>query len=149
MIGEKLGKFLITVPEVSDKLTQIGHGVKIFLGRIPQQTGSQKISLPAVIINVIGGAPDYHLNGEIGDLATVVQVDVHANSRKEANEIAEAIRLAPLSGINGAMWDEDTEIKEVTIENERELDDAPTDSSDRWTHRHSTDYRITYVRSVA
>lgn len=144
MIGEKLGKYLSTITEIQDALSHPEFGVAIFPGHKPQRVG-----LPAVVVSVVSGTPDYHLTGEIGDLAKIVEVDVHASTRRRANEIAELIRLAPLSGYDGGTWDDDTVIKAVLIVSDaREIDVPPSDGSDRWTYRTITDYRITYERTV-
>lgn len=145
MIGLKLGAYLRGITEVANRLpAPAPTGVAIYLGRVPQKMPRT----PACIITVIGGQPNYHLSGEIGDLAKIVQVDVHADTRREANEISELIRNAPLSGYDGGTWDGDTVVQAVLIESEVEIDEPPTDSSDTWLYRKITNYRITYERTV-
>lgn len=143
MIGEKLNWYLRTDQSICNALSQTPHGPAIFPGHKPQDA-----KLPTAQIRVTGGAPDYHLNGEIGDLAKLVEIDVHAANRKDANDIAELVHQALLSQFSGGTWDE-TVIKSVTIESDAvEIDENPTDGSDRWIYRTVTIYRITYVRSV-
>lgn len=138
MIGHKLAYYLKTIPAVVDVL-----GDSLYPGHAPQNT-----PLPYCLIRVIGGQPDYHLAGEIGDLAKIVEVDVYAGNRTKANHISELIRNAPLSGYDGGTWD-DTVVKAALITSDAiEIDQPPTDGSDWWIYRTVTQYRITYERTV-
>lgn len=139
-IVNQLGKFLKTQTEIANLLSH-NSGIRIYTGTIPQG-----IPFPAVTLQAISGAPDYSLRGEIGDLATIVQVDVYAETELIVEEIAEEIRLA-VSGYYGTM--DDTQVKSVTIRSDRQLLEVPVDSSGRAGWRRSTDYAITYEREVA
>ncbi len=144
MIGIKLGKHLNTnQPAIANRLSN-----RIYPDVKPQKINGAKPALPNAIISIIGGNPDYTLTGPIGDLAKTVQVDVDAETRYEANEIADLIRTAiEFSSTNplDQTWD-DTTVLSCTVENERDQTFSPTDASDQWVFRRSIDYRVTYVR---
>lgn len=138
-IVNALGKFLREQTEVANLLSH-ATGIKIYKGTIPQG-----IPFPAVTLQTIAGRPDYKLSGEIGDLATIVQLDVYALTENEAEDIGDEIRLA-ISGYYGLM--DETQVKSVTIRSDRQLLQVPVDASGRAGWRRSVDYGITYEREV-
>lgn len=141
-IVNALGRHLKTLTEVANLLAHddAPDGVMVFAGTVPQG-----VPFPAVTLIAIAGSPDYKLSGEIGDLTTIVQVDVYAATELQAEEIGDAIRLA-ISGYYGLMHE--TEVKSVTIRGDRQLIQVPVDSSGRAGWRKSVDYGITYERAV-
>lgn len=139
MIGVKLGKHLSTKAAIANRVSQ-NNWPGIYLRHRPQ-----KAPLPSIVITVIGGAPDYSLNGEISDLPKVVQVDVDSHKQIEPIEIGELVRTEIGAFLTSATWD-DVTVQSVTIENERDQEFPPTDNSNQWVYRRSVDYRITYDR---
>lgn len=142
-IVDALGLHLIANVEVASLLAHATapDGVRVFKGTVPQG-----VPFPAVTLQAIAGTPDYKLSGEIGDLATIVQVDLYAATELEAEDIGDKIRLA-ISGYYGTMGEE-TVVKSVTIAGDRQLIQQPVDGSGRAGYRKSVDYRITYERPV-
>jgi hypothetical protein len=134
-------KYLASKQPIVDRLSSPGFGVKIYKRRAPQN-----VPRPFVVVTGIGGTPDYGLAGEIGDLGKVAQIDVYAESDDEAEEIAELIRLAPLSGYRGLM--DDTCVHAVTIESEIDPDDYQSDGGDNTLSRSTKTYRIHHDRTV-
>lgn len=146
MIARKLQNYLASLPAIANKLSAPTWGVRIRKDTIPQG-----MPLPYVRLAEISGTPDYHLTGELGDLATIVQCDVWAASEGEADEIGEMIRLAPLSGFRGQWLDTAgaaTEIKAVTIQSELSAFEDPKDGSDEMRFRTTRNYQIHYERPV-
>lgn len=151
MIAEKLKNHLHTIPAIADRLSVPEWGVRIRTNRIPQG-----MPLPYVRLTEITSRPDYHLTGELAGLDAVIQVDVWADTAREADEIAELVRgydhdgnlvaERPLSGFAG-QWD-GVRIDAVTITNEIASQEPPTDASDDWLFRRTTDLRIHYHRPV-
>lgn len=135
MIAIKLGRYLITRPEIANRLSN-----RIFPERIPQQ---QLGNYPRAIVASFSGNPDYSLSGAIADLAKQVQVDVEALTPNEAIEIAELIR-AEIEYFHGT-WDS-TVIHSCTIQNERDQTFPPVAGDDNWIFRRSVDYQVTYER---
>lgn len=145
MIARKLRSYLSGIAAIQHALSAPRWGVRIRVGVIPQG-----MPLPYVRLAEIGGGPDYHLAGEIGDLAKSVQVDVWAESEQEADQISELIRLAPLSGFRGEWSDEGgaVEVQAVTIESETGTVEDPKDGTDDTRHRRTTTYMIHHQRPV-
>jgi len=141
MIARKLWGYLKALPAITDALSAPKWGVRIRVGRIPQG-----MPLPYVRLAEIGGAPDYSLAGELGDLAKTVQMDVWAETEQAADDIAELIRLAPLSGYRGT-WD-GTRVQAVEITAETGTVEDPRDGSDTGRFRNTRDYRIHFQRTV-
>lgn len=153
MIARKMKTYLEAIPAIQDRLSEPKWGVRIRVGTIPQG-----MPLPYVRLAEIGGAPDYHLRGEIGDLAETVQVDVWAESEQEADEIAELVRgynpdgslvaTLPLSGYRGGTWD-GTVVQAVTITSQVGTFEDPRDGSDTTRFRNTRNYQIHYERPAA
>ncbi len=146
MIGRRLKSYLESIAAVASRLTAPQWGIRIRVGTIPQG-----MPLPYVRLAEVGAHPEYHLGGELADLAATVQVDVWAESEQEADEIAELIRLAPLSGFRGTWTDRDgaaTAVQAVTIQHELGTFEDPKDGGDSMRYRHTRDYRIHYQRAV-
>lgn len=139
-ITNALGTYLRDIPDIQG-LVYHDNNIHIYQG-----TAAQGALLPYIILQIVAGTPDYHLGGEIGDLNKIVQVDCYAATEIEAEAIADAVRLAPLSGYTGLMHE--IQVKWVQIVAERELLQGPVDSSGRATWRKSIDYRITFERPV-
>jgi len=140
VIPVELAKHLRNQAEVANLLSA-GDQVKVFLGTVPQG-----VEFPAVTVMSVGGNPDYTLaNGEIADVQKIVQVSVFAPTYLQCEAISEAIRLA-ISGYSG-LFDQ-TVVHAVLIQSERDATIAPVDSSGRAGWMQSTDYRITFTRSV-
>lgn len=141
MIGRALVKYLASKPAIADRLTAEKFGTRIFLRRAPQGC-----PLPLVVVTVIGGSPDYHLAGELGDTSRVVQVSTYAATDLEAEEIAELIRLAPLSGYRGQM--DTVRVQAVTIESEIDRLVESGSGGDAPYYENMKDYRIFFDRQV-
>jgi hypothetical protein len=121
-------------------------GRRIRVGTIPKG-----MALPYVRLTGGDGSPDYHLAGELGDLTQRVQCDVWAASEKEADDIAELIRLAPLSGYAGQWTDAEgnvTQVKAVNITSELGTFEDPKDGSDEMRFRNTKEYSIHFERPV-
>lgn len=145
-ISRKLKEYLETIPAIADKLSAPGWGVRIRKDSIPEG-----MPLPYVRLAASASHPDYHLGGELADKGAFVQCDVWAETEAEADEIAELIRLAPLSGFHGVWTSPDgttTQIKGVSITTEMETFEDPKDGSDDMRYRNVKDYRIHYERPV-
>lgn len=146
MIARRLKSYLESIPAITNVLSAPQWGVRIRVGTIPQH-----MPLPYVRLAQIGGTPDYHLAGELGDLATTVQCDVWAETEKQADDIAELIRLAPLSGFHGTWTDNEgnaTHVKAVNITSEIDTFEDPKTGSDEMRFRNIRDYKIHYDRLV-
>ena len=146
MIARRLKTYLEGIAAVADRLAEARFGIRIRVGSIPQG-----MPLPYVRLAEIGGRPDYHLGGELGDLPTSVQCDVWADSEELADQLAEAIRLAPLSGFRGAWSAADgstVEVKAVTIESEIGTYEDPLDGSDDMRFRNTRVYKIHHERPI-
>jgi hypothetical protein len=147
MIGRRLKSYLEGIAAIANKLSQAPWGVKIRIGTIPQN-----MQLPYVRLTGGDGSPDYHLAGELGDLTQRVQCDVWAASEKEADDIAELIRLAPLSGYAGQWTDAEgnvTQVKAVNITSELGTFEDPKDGSDEMRFRNTKEYSIHFERPVS
>jgi len=134
-------KYLASQEAIVDKLSIESFGVRIYLRRAP--AGCPR---PLVVLNDVGGAPEYQLKGEIGDLPKTLQVDVYADSAAECDEISELIRLAPTSGYRGLM--DQTYVHAVTIERESGTTEEPASGLDAPIYRNSIDYRVHFNRAV-
>lgn len=146
MIARRLKEYLESIDAVASRLKDDVYGVRIRVTTIPQG-----MPLPYVRLSEISSNPEYHLGGEAAVLPTVVQVDVWAETDDDASEIAELIRLAPLSGYRGQWTAPDgtlTNVKNVTIEAEFGTFEDPKDDSDDMRYRNTRDYRILYERTV-
>lgn len=141
MIARKLKTYLESRPAIVNKLAAEKWGIRIRVDFIPQG-----MPRPYVRLQELGATPDYHLAGELSDLKTRVQCDVWADSEAEAEEIAELIRLAPLSGYRGS-W-EGTPVQAVKIAFESGTHEDEKDGSDDVAYRNTRDYQITYQRAV-
>lgn len=139
MIGYKLGKHLSGLAEIRNRVEQ-GGWTGIYPDNAPQGA-----PYPRIVISVIGGSPDYSLTSEISDTGKVVQVDADSPSRFEANELGELIRTQVGFITTPTTWDDMT-VHSVVIEGDRDQAFNPSDDSDRWIYRRSTDYRIKYER---
>lgn len=134
-------KYLGGIPAISNRLSAPKYGVRLYKHR-----AVENCPLPYAVVTELGGVPDYELAGELPDVVKTYQVDVYAASDDEANEIAELIRLAPLSGYRGTM--DTTYVHSVTIASERGPDDFRSDGSDTPYSRNQRDYRIRHDRAV-
>ncbi len=140
MIGLKLGTYLNTRPTILNRLSN-----RIYPDRVPQQ---YKSNFPRAIISVIGGNPDYSLGGPIADVRKVVQVDVDSLRCDESKEIALLIKdEIEFSGtVPGDQAWGDVTVKSVVVEQERDTELPPMDSSDDWIFRRTIEYGVRYVR---
>jgi hypothetical protein len=134
-------KYLASKPAIADRLTAEKFGTRIFLRRAPQGC-----PLPLAVVSVFGGSPDYHLAGELGDTSRVVQVSVYAATDREAEDIAELIRLAPLSGYRGQM--DTVRVQAVVIESEIDRLVESASGGDEPYFETTKDYRIHFDRAV-
>jgi len=141
MTARNLIRYLATKQAIVAKLSIAKFGTRLFARRAPQGC-----PLPLVVVTALGGAPEYHLTGEIGDLARTFQVDVYADSEDECEEIAELIRLAPLSGYRGQM--DGVRVHAVTIQSEDDPTEQRGDGNDAPYYRSRKDYRIHFDRVV-
>ncbi|TDX72601.1 uncharacterized protein DUF3168 [Neorhizobium sp. R1-B] len=80
-----------------------------YWGRAPQ-----KATRPFIVMNVIDGVPDYHLQGASGYVSSRVQMDVYADKYTDATGTARLVK-ALLSGYRGG------KIRGIFIESERSL----------------------------
>lgn len=134
-------KYLGSKQALVDRLSSPRFGVKLYARRAPASC-----PLPFTVITGIGAVPEYELGGEIGDLKRTTQIDVYAATDEEAEEIADLIRTAPLSGYRGYM--DTTYVHAVTIESELDPDDYRDDGSDAPYSRSTRTYRIHHDRAV-
>ncbi len=139
MIGLELGKYLTTQSTILNRLSN-----RLYPDVKPQAN----TELPNAVITIVGGNPDYGILGPIADLKKVVQVDVDASTRWEANEIAGLVRVAIefSPSIPGNQTWGDTTVLSCVVEEERDTQFPPKDASDQWIYRRSIDYSVRYVR---
>lgn len=110
-------------------------GARIHWGRAPQ--GEKPDYL---VLQTIGGSPDYHAQGASGLVDSRVQFDAYAESYLTAKRISEAVgRL--LSGYRGAVAG--VQIKGGFIDNFRDL---PTETDVKKLFRRSADIIIWHSR---
>lgn len=73
-------------------------GQRVTWGARPQGVGK-----PDIALLLVSGVPDYHMQGESGLDASLVQMDIRSDaSLKQAGDIRDAVR-AVLSGYSGAV----------------------------------------------
>lgn len=152
MIARKLQTYLESIPALQDVLSAPKWGLRVRVGRIPQG-----MLLPYVRLAEIGADVSYHLAGELSGLDTTVQIDVWAETEKQADEIADLIRgfdadgnliaSRPLSGFAGT-WD-GARVEAVVIMSETGTVEEPGDSSGAGRFRNTRDYRIHWHRAVS
>ena len=146
MIERVLYSFLRDSEAIRDKV-----GNRIFAGNAPAGTKGA-----AIILKVLSRVRDdkYTLQNEIGVTESIVQIDCYDERPALAYDLFEAVRNR-LSGYYGtishkaASGDETTtDIQSAVILREGAIADAPQDGSDRWTSRHSADFRIIHSQPV-
>lgn len=99
--------------------------------------------LPAFTYEVISDIPQHHLGGMSGPRMARLQIDSYAATRKQANELDEAILAlfasTPRGTFGGTFCN--------TIQGQERLSgsDQPIDGSDAWRYIAIRDYLIWYV----
>lgn len=142
-------RYLSSKPDIVALLSPYAGGPPIFRYRRPQDS-----NLPAIVLSLVSGSPDYHLLGEMGDTDSIIQHSVYADDYLTAHKIGELVRLA-MSGFAG-QWPLDNgnenppiEVKAITIRSEIDDEIPRGDSSDAVIYRCTRDYQIHYERAVS
>ncbi len=102
--------------------------------------------LPAYTYRLISDVPDHHLTGISGLSQARVQFDCYADTRREANLLAETIRLA-IDSNETTMGLE--VVRTCHLENTFTDEDQPNDASDEWRYITTQDYLVNYVQSTS
>lgn len=98
--------------------------------------------LPAFTYEVISEIPSHHLGGTSGLRQARVQFDCYADSRKQANELDEAI-LAAIDMVRNTLGG--TFCNTVQAQERISDSDKPEDGSDEWRFRTIRDYLVWYI----
>ena len=96
---------------LTDLLASVAGGHR-YWGRAPQ-----KATRPFVVLNRVGGQPNYHMQGPSGFVSSRVQMDCYADKYSEATALAKAV-IALVSGYQGGT------IQGIFVESERSLSAA-------------------------
>ena len=140
-IGSELISYLKSKPAITGK---IGAGVA---ARIWKHEAKQGVKLPYIVIQTFEGTSDEHLNGISGIASNRVQVDCYGATEAAANELAEAVRLAPLQMFRGTMGT--TFVNNVTSDGSSDDGkDRPTQGGNRIRYWVSRDYILTYKEAT-
>lgn len=104
--------------------------------------GPQAVRGEYIVLQDVSGDHSYGLGGEIGTLATIVQVNCFSYKSEKAQSLFMLVRNR-LSGYS------DSVIAEATIIGGLGSSPAPpVDNSDKWIYRYSKDFQIFHYESV-
>jgi hypothetical protein len=93
---------------LTDLLAPVAGGQRYWV-RAPQ-----KASRPYVVLNRVGGEPNYHMQGPSGFVSSRVQIDCYADRYSDVTAVARAVK-ALVSGYGGGI------IQGIFVESERNL----------------------------
>jgi len=101
----------------------------------------QRPTLPAVVYHVVSSTHAPGLQGIVDAGTCRIQIDCHAATRLEADEVSAAIvsRLKDLSALGPTVLDERTKVCDVEIVGPRYDRQPPADGSDNWQYISSVD----------
>lgn len=106
---------------------------------------TQFATFPAITIQTISVNHDHVIQGAAGVKRCRIQIDCWSHSLDQVLDCAEKIRLK-LMGYMGMMGSSD--VRFVELDSTRNMHEAPTDGSDQWLYRVSSDYIFTVGESV-
>lgn len=106
---------------------------RVFPGAVPQGA-----PMPAIVLNVLTGAPLYADDGECGLAETRVQIDSWADSYAAAKKLGRAVHQA-LSAFDGTV--NGVEFQSVTLEDERDLRESGANAAE-YRYRNSRDFIV-------
>jgi hypothetical protein len=98
--------------------------------------------LPAFTYEVISEQPSHHMGGVSGLRESRIQIDSYADTRKQANELDEAI-LAAIDMQRGTLGG--TFCNTIQAQERLSGTDAAVDGSDRWRYVTIRDYLVFYI----
>jgi len=121
-------------------------GVTSLVGtRITLKTAPTNYGYPRITLNLINTNTDHHLGGASGLANSRVQVDCWSKTSTQATALGAAVRSAldTYSGTSDGLV-----IDSCIIEDESDEYEAPTDGSQRGTHRTRIDFSVWHAQSV-
>lgn len=137
-VAESLVQYLRTKSAITDLVSD----------RISPDSLPQGSSLPAIVYYEIDNVSAEHLGGIAGVAHARFQIDCYATTRKQAKELQEKVRLAPLQGFRGTMHN--TFVQGVSRAGSFRTDaDEPKDGSDQWRYIVSADYIISHDEATS
>lgn len=125
---EALRSYLIGIETITDLV-----GNRISWSVIPRQQ-----ALPAIVLQLIDGIPDYVFSGPSGIVNSRVQVDCWARTYRDSVSVSRALKTA-VSGFRGSV--SDTEFHGIFIDSERDLPDDGV-PSEELLYRISIDLQV-------
>ncbi len=135
------------VPDIAytiDRLMAADTNITNFVStRIYTDVLPQRATMPAITYFVVDSQPNEHLLGIADVTRALIQIDAFSDSRQQANEIADAIRLCLETMHRG---DNDGQfINTISLTSgERHLIDDPEDGSDHRRYITSQDFTVFY-----
>jgi|GEM_PF-1860067 len=136
-MDSSLNDYLFSVTAITDLV-----GDRIYPHHLPQGQNT----FPVLTFQRISTSHDHTLTEAAGMCYARVQIDCWSKgSLNTALELAEAVRQA-LHGFRGDM--EGTSVAFITLLNDGDMHEAPTDASDTWLYRRTQDWRIKYAETV-
>lgn len=140
-IQQAAHQFLIVDSQVSGLAS-----TRIYPDVLPvSNTKIDAADFPAIVMSVITGRSEQHLGGASGLKTERLQVNCYALTRREANQLAEAVRVAT-QGYRGEM--DTVFVSGATLETT--FDDAfqPIDGSDQYLYVRILDFEIAHEEAT-
>lgn len=134
-----LRTYLLTIPDIT---SLVGAGT---LARIRPSRLEQGDSFPAIRYAIPSGESHSHLGGGLGVRQPSLQIDCYGNSRNEAEELGEAVRVA-LHTYHGMM--NATYVHSITMTNRFELYEPASDASDTGAHREVLTFNVVHDEAI-
>jgi hypothetical protein len=106
----------------------------------------QNAAMPAFTYTVVSDVPEHHLTGMSGISQARVQFDFYADTRKESNDLAEAVRIA-IDADRGTLGGE--QVRTCHLENTFRFPEQPVNGSGNWRYVTTCDYLVWYVQSTS
>lgn len=125
-------------------------GVSTLVGtRIRPGSAAQSDTLPVVIIDLLGDAPEHHMEGVLGLTFKTFQITSLDEDRIDADALDEAVRQA-LDGFRGTMGSGDNTAAVRMCHRTSTRTDVIEDQAKagQFYHAVRTDYRIAHTESV-
>jgi hypothetical protein len=134
-IGVGLRTYLLTKTEITDLV-----GTRVYPSALPQNA-----DLPAIVYDVMGGAPDDVLTGSSGSYHALIDIECISTNHIDSNDLAEQIRLVT-QGYFGAMGGE--QCNACRLLGRLEDYQPPIDGSDLGRHVVAITLEITHNQTI-
>lgn len=141
-IGDDLRTYWKTISGVT---AFVGSGVH---ARIYQDAPKQGVKLPYIVYRMFEGFSAEDLSGITGVAQRRVQVDCYGATPKQADDVQEAIRLAPTQGHRGTVGS--SFVHGITSpDTARSGEDPPPPGSKAHRYWSSRDYLVSYTEATS